>query len=140
MKNSEIENKNKRVDEINELLSLTQDKFNILRKEIQYRITMSHNIICVTCISSIDMMPKEFWKLKKDYSNSKDCFEEMGYRVIIDEAAQAIEPEILIPLLGAEQVVLIGDHRQLGPVLHMKFEEQAVKNQIPYTDSLFYRL
>jgi hypothetical protein len=102
MKNSEIENKNKRVDEINELLSLTQDKFNILRKEIQYRITMSHNIICVTCISSIDMMPKEFWKLKKDYSNSKDCFEEMGYRVIIDEAAQAIEPEILIPLLGAE--------------------------------------
>jgi|LauGreDrversion4_2_1035121.scaffolds.fasta_scaffold246735_1 regulator of nonsense transcripts 1 len=85
-------------------------------------------------------MPKEFWQLRRNSVNVKTVVEEMGYRVIIDEAAQAIEPEILIPLLGAEQVVLIGDHKQLGPLLNRKFKESAILNQIPFTDSLFYRL
>jgi len=38
--------------------------------------------------------------------------------VLIDEATQAIEPEALLPMLkGAKQVILVGDHRQLGPVI-----------------------
>eukprot|EP01065_Artemidia_motanka_P026286 TRINITY_DN3121_c0_g1_i1.p1 TRINITY_DN3121_c0_g1~~TRINITY_DN3121_c0_g1_i1.p1 ORF type:complete len:1053 (+),score=275.66 TRINITY_DN3121_c0_g1_i1:93-3161(+) len=41
--------------------------------------------------------------------------------VLLDEATQATEPEGLIPLtLGAEKVVLIGDHCQLGPVVLSK--------------------
>jgi regulator of nonsense transcripts 1 len=41
--------------------------------------------------------------------------------VLIDEATQATEPECLIPLvLGAKQVILIGDHCQLGPVVQSK--------------------
>jgi superfamily I DNA and/or RNA helicase len=31
--------------------------------------------------------------------------------MILDEATQAKEPEALIPMLGAEQIVLIGDHK-----------------------------
>lgn len=38
--------------------------------------------------------------------------------VIIDEAAQASEPEVVLPSLAAtKRVVLIGDHKQLGPVI-----------------------
>ena len=37
--------------------------------------------------------------------------------VIIDEAAMAMEPECMIPILRAKHVVLIGDHKQLQPVI-----------------------
>lgn len=38
--------------------------------------------------------------------------------VLIDEATQATEPETLIPMvLGARQVIMVGDHKQLGPVI-----------------------
>lgn len=41
--------------------------------------------------------------------------------VLIDEAAQALEAEIILPLIHyAEMVVLIGDDKQLGPVVHSK--------------------
>ena len=42
-------------------------------------------------------------------------------QLLIDEATQATEPEALLPLvLGAKQVVLVGDHCQLGPVIMAK--------------------
>lgn len=35
--------------------------------------------------------------------------------VLIDEATQAMEPESIIPVVrGAQQLVLVGDHCQLG--------------------------
>lgn len=40
-----------------------------------------------------------------------------GLQVLIDEATQAMEAECLIPIvMGAKQLVLVGDHCQLGPV------------------------
>lgn len=46
----------------------------------------------------------------------------------MDESTQATEPEALIPLsLGAKQVVLVGDHCQLGPVvMNKKVRQPAV--------------
>lgn len=56
--------------------------------------------------------------------------------VVLDEATQAVEPEALIPIVhGARQLVLIGDHRQLGPVILSK---RAAKAGL--TQSLFERL
>ncbi|CAJ0579928.1 unnamed protein product, partial [Mesorhabditis spiculigera] len=37
---------------------------------------------------------------------------------LIDEATQGTEPELLIPMMrGIERLILVGDHRQLGPVV-----------------------
>lgn len=60
------------------------------------------DVICCTCIASADRRIKDF----------------TFYNVLIDEATQAIEAECLLPMLkSAKQVILVGDHLQLGPVV-----------------------
>ena len=45
--------------------------------------------------------------------------------VLIDEAAQALEAETLLPMIHlAQMVVLIGDDKQLGPVVHSQEARQ----------------
>jgi superfamily I DNA and/or RNA helicase len=70
-------------------------------------------------------------------------------QLIVDEAGMCMEPECLVPLKTFEsikQVVLIGDHRQLQPIiknsiakdrglnksLFERYEERAVKLDIQY--------
>ncbi len=48
-------------------------------------------------------------------------------QLLVDESTQATEPETLLPLvLGAKQVVLVGDHCQLGPVIMNKKVRTAI--------------
>ena len=57
-------------------------------------------------------------------------------KVVVDEATQATEPEALIPIvMGAKQLVMVGDHHQLRPVVTCK---KAAKAGL--TQSLFERL
>ena len=37
--------------------------------------------------------------------------------VIVDEAAKATLPELMVPMVRAKKVILVGDHKQLPPVL-----------------------
>lgn len=56
--------------------------------------------------------------------------------VLIDESTQATEPECLIPIVhGCKQLVLVGDHQQLGPVVGCKAAANAGLSK-----SLFERL
>lgn len=56
--------------------------------------------------------------------------------VLIDEATQACEPECILPILkGAKNVILVGDHAQLGPIVMDKKTVMAGLNM-----SLFERL
>ena len=44
--------------------------------------------------------------------------------VVIDEAAQALEPDTILPLVhNSKMVCLIGDDKQLGPIVHSKIAE-----------------
>ncbi len=56
--------------------------------------------------------------------------------VLVDEAMQATEPECMVPaVMGAKQLVLVGDHCQLGPVVICKRADRGGLSQ-----SLFERL
>ena len=58
-------------------------------------------------------------------------------QVLVDESTQATEPEALIPLsLGAKQVVLVGDHCQLGPVVMNKKVREPPRRSTAVTRSL----
>lgn len=68
---------------------------------------------------------------------ARRSLENIGFDIaIIDEASQATVPSVLIPINKAEKFILIGDHRQLPPVIlnndcvHLKkslFEELIEK-------------
>lgn len=92
----------------------------------------------------------------KDITEQKHCNE--GYTapylydtVIIDEAARATPPDLLIPMcLASRRILLVGDHRQLPQlvdddildVIHSRQEEQEDGGETPpsMTDESAYRL
>lgn len=97
-----------------------EKKYKQLKRNCEKEILQKADIICTTCVGAGD--PRL-----------------IGFRfkhVLIDESTQATEPECLIPLVkGAKQVVLVGDHCQLGPVIMCKKAAKAGLSR-----SLFERL
>lgn len=52
--------------------------------------------------------------------------------VIVDEAARATPLELLVPLVRGKRIILVGDHRQLPPVVNtqlskLKLEERGIR-------------
>lgn len=118
--NIELVKLNQLKSELGELSSQDEKKFKQLTRNAEREILTNADVICCTCVGAGD--PR--------LSRSK-------FRtVLIDESTQSAEPECMIPLvLGCKQVVLVGDHQQLGPVIMNKKAAKAGLNQ-----SLFERL
>lgn len=118
--NSELVKLSQLKNELGELSSQDEKKFKQLTKQAEREILNNADVVCCTCVGAGDP------RLSK-----------MKFRnVLIDESTQSAEPECMIPLvLGCKQVVLVGDHKQLGPVIMNKKAAKAGLNQ-----SLFERL
>ncbi|KAI9795983.1 MAG: hypothetical protein M1833_006559 [Piccolia ochrophora] len=107
-------------NELGELSSQDEKKFKQLTRNAEREILSNADVICCTCVGAGDPRLAKF-KFRT---------------VLIDESTQSAEPECMIPLvLGCKQVVLVGDHQQLGPVIMNKKAAKAGLNQ-----SLFERL
>ncbi|KAF4615480.1 hypothetical protein D9613_002594 [Agrocybe pediades] len=107
-------------NEQGELSSNDERKYKTLIRQCEKEILSAADVICCTCVGAGDP------RLSKSKFRT----------VLIDEATQAAEPECMIPLvLGCKQVVLVGDHQQLGPVIMNKKAARA-----GLTQSLFERL
>ena len=107
-------------NEIGELSPEDSQRFHQLRRKVEKEILTNADVICCTTAGAGDprLLPHVF------------------QLVLIDESTQATEPETLIPLVkGAKQVVFIGDHCQLGPVIMCK---RAMRNGL--SQSMFERL
>lgn len=118
--NVELNKLNQLKSELGELSSQDEKKYKSLVRNAEREILSNADVICCTCVGAGD---PRLAKLK--------------FRtVLIDESTQSAEPECMIPLvLGCKQVVLVGDHQQLGPVIMNKKAAKAGLNQ-----SLFERL
>mmetsp|Transcript_4499 Transcript_4499/g.6958 ORF Transcript_4499/g.6958 Transcript_4499/m.6958 type:complete len:1165 (+) Transcript_4499:182-3676(+) len=107
-------------DELGELKAQDEKRYKTLKRASEKEILQNADVICTTCVGAGDPRLANF----------------RFRQVLIDESTQATEPECLIPIvLGARQVVLVGDHQQLGPVIMCK---QAAKAGL--SQSLFERL
>jgi regulator of nonsense transcripts 1 len=97
-----------------------EQRYRTMYRDAEREILAAADVICTTCAGA------------GDARLSKMKFKQ----VLVDEATQAAEPEALIPIvLGAKQLVLVGDHCQLGPVIMCKRSAAAGLSQ-----SLFERL
>jgi regulator of nonsense transcripts 1 len=91
-----------------------------LKRSTERELLMAADVICTTCVGAGDPRLSNFRFTK----------------VLLDECTQATEPEALIPIvMGAKQLVLVGDHCQLGPVVMCKKAAKAGLNQ-----SIFERM
>ena len=107
-------------EEAGELSSSDEKRYRILRKQAEKELLDVADVICCTCIGAGDP------KLSRMRFSS----------ILIDESMQATEPECMVPaVLGAKQLILVGDHCQLGPVVMCKKAASGGLSQ-----SLFERL
>jgi len=107
-------------DETGELSSNDEKRFRILRKQSEKELLDLADVICCTCIGAGDP------RLARMKFSS----------ILIDESMQSTEPECMVPaVLGAKQLILVGDHCQLGPVVMCKKAANGGLSQ-----SLFERL
>ncbi|KAK9810079.1 hypothetical protein WJX72_004466 [[Myrmecia] bisecta] len=106
--------------EAGELSSGDERKYKALTRSLEREILQSADVVCCTCAGAADPRLTNF----------------RFRQVLIDESTQASEAECLIPLVcGAKQIILVGDHCQLGPVIMNKRAAKAGLCQ-----SLFERL
>ena len=97
-----------------------EKRYKQLRKAAERTILVNADVICTTLSGAGDGRLSTF----------------RFHQVLLDEATQASEPECLIAIAkGAKQVVMIGDHLQLGPVVMCKKAAAAGLSR-----SLFERL
>lgn len=107
-------------DDHGELSPSDEKKYQSFKRQLEVEILKTAQVICTTCVGAGDSRLQRF------------TFKS----VLIDESTQSTEPESLIPIVrGAQQVVLVGDHCQLGPVIMSRQAGAAGLSQ-----SLFERL
>ncbi|XP_054159255.1 regulator of nonsense transcripts 1-like isoform X2 [Oppia nitens] len=107
-------------DETGELSSADEKRYRLLKKACERELLEAADVICCTCVGAGDPRLTRF----------------KFHSILIDESMQATEPECMVPVvLGAKQLVLVGDHCQLGPVVMCKKAARAGLSQ-----SLFERL
>jgi len=97
-------------------------------------VIRSHRLIGATCVGLA----------KRNIGLERTEFD----LVIIDEAGKALPAELLIPLIRAKKAVIIGDQKQLPPVINpilydnerIDLEERAVSENDLFTHSFFERI
>jgi len=107
-------------DETGELSSADENRYRILKRTCERELLEAADVICCTAVGAGDPRLSRF----------------KFHTILIDESMQATEPECMVPVvLGARQLVLVGDHCQLGPVVMCKKAARAGLSR-----SLFERL
>ncbi|KAH8276081.1 hypothetical protein KR018_002374 [Drosophila ironensis] len=118
--NTELKKLQQLKDETGELSSADEKRYRSLKRGSENQLLEAADVICCTCVGAGD------GRLSRIKFSS----------ILIDESMQSTEPECMVPVvLGAKQLILVGDHCQLGPVVMCKKAARAGLSQ-----SLFERL
>ncbi|KAF3890513.1 MULTISPECIES: AAA domain-containing protein [Nostocales] len=94
------------------------------RNELKQIYINNANVIGITCVQAA----------RGDFSKEFPSFDV----VIVDEVSKCTPPELLIPALKGEKIVLVGDHRQLPPLLHEETIEDIAEELKMTKDELSF--
>jgi len=93
--------------------SAIQTKFDEAYDDAEVQILHNSRVVITTCTSAF-----VHTSLNKGSDPTRIKRPVNFATVIVDEAAQASEPDVILPaLLARDRVVVVGDHKQLGPVV-----------------------
>lgn len=99
---------------IDRLRQPSEEDINTIRKQYLDNV----NIVGITCIKAA----------KRSFTEKFSQFD----LVIIDEVSKSTPPELLIPAIKGKKIVMIGDYRQLPPILaEENLDELAEELSIP---------
>lgn len=108
------------LDEAGELSAADEKRYRTLKRCAERELLDAADVVCCTCVGAGDA------RLNRLRFHS----------ILIDESMQSTEPECMVAaVMGARQLILVGDHCQLGPVVMCKKASRAGLSQ-----SLFERL
>lgn len=82
-------------------------------EEIKKLYIKHANVIGITCVQSAS---REFVEEYPDFDV-----------VIIDEVSKATPPELLLPMLKGKKIILVGDHKQLPPLIGQETLEETIE-------------
>ncbi|BAY25718.1 translation initiation factor IF-2 domain-containing protein [Calothrix sp. NIES-2100] len=83
------------------------------RNDLRQIYLDNSNVVGITCVQAAG----------RDFSEEFQYFDV----VIIDEVSKCTPPELLIPALKGKKLVMVGDHRQLPPMLDTNTLEEVVQ-------------
>lgn len=151
--NSEMTDKQNEIKDWKDILGISsQDDFEEAKKSIE--IAMKENAKKYSQYSKVEKLCNEWQKrvvqgdglLQESLANATlvgaTCLgiaglgENVDFKfdwVIIDEAGKATPPEILVPICRGRKIVLVGDHKQLPPVVDETLLEFQDKEKLNLT-------
>ena len=118
-----------RIQEIRRLLT-DWERVVGLSQDFQELIAGSSSVVAVTCLYSGKRgRGAQFGEVSFDWA-------------VVDEAGRATVPEVLIPMVQSERVILVGDERQLPPMLEegIDVESGGANDEYTLDTSLFQLL
>ena len=98
-------------EEWEKVAHLKDDESRKAVTKMEIEVVRSSDVVCTTCMSAGGARLTGGIKFAA---------------VIFDESGQCLDPDLLIPLVhGCKQCVLVGDHKQLGPVVVSRKAQRA---------------
>ena len=95
--------------------------YSAIKRKAEHAVLRTTRVVFCTCSETGSK------RIEKSIGQAEQC--------IIDECGMCIEPETLLPMILAKKIILVGDHKQLQPVVLNK-TAKSLGLQI----SLFQRL
>lgn len=106
--------KNGNDSEITKLISITREWYRKLGKSEEFDAIFAResSIVASTCLGIA----------------SRHALNSMVFDwVIVDEAGRATPPELLVPIIRGKKIILVGDHKQLPPVVKSGLNKEELE-------------
>jgi len=100
---------------VNKWKELISNKSQKIRKDFSNEYLKNANLIAATCSECGN--GRRFTETFTSLFNSENNEEVRFDTVIMDEASKATPPEMIVPLTLGEKMIIIGDHKQLPPMM-----------------------
>lgn len=112
----DIERKKLLLDKTNDLRLQWKENMSYYQQSFEDVYIGISNVICATCSGIAASDSNSFMEKEFDY-------------VIVDEAAKCFSSEILIPIIKGKKIILVGDHKQLSPIVEKDILEEMEANE-----------